>query len=116
MIRRVLVGMAILVLTLAACDLDSGGLSNAEKRTRKGARQAQREIREAERETRQQERGERTERRRDRREESREAAGTVEEEVNSNCTPGYSVCLPPAADYDCAGGTGDGPESMRRDP
>lgn len=28
----------------------------------------------------------------------------------SNCTPGYSPCLPPASDYDCAGGTGDGPE------
>jgi hypothetical protein len=28
----------------------------------------------------------------------------------SNCTPGYSPCLPPASDYDCLGGTGDGPE------
>jgi len=28
----------------------------------------------------------------------------------SNCTPGYSPCLPPASDYDCSGGTGDGPE------
>jgi hypothetical protein len=27
-----------------------------------------------------------------------------------NCTPGYSPCLPPASDYDCADGTGDGPE------
>jgi hypothetical protein len=27
----------------------------------------------------------------------------------SNCTPGYSPCLPPAPDYDCAGGSGDGP-------
>jgi resuscitation-promoting factor RpfB len=27
----------------------------------------------------------------------------------SNCTPGYSPCLPPASDYDCAGGSGDGP-------
>lgn len=26
------------------------------------------------------------------------------------CTPGYSDCLPPASDYDCWGGTGDGPE------
>ncbi|GAA1139731.1 hypothetical protein GCM10009606_19200 [Nocardioides aquiterrae] len=26
-----------------------------------------------------------------------------------NCTPGYSPCLPPAPDYDCAGGSGDGP-------
>jgi hypothetical protein len=26
------------------------------------------------------------------------------------CTPGYSPCLPPASDYDCAGGSGDGPK------
>lgn len=25
------------------------------------------------------------------------------------CTPGYSPCLPPASDYDCAGGSGNGP-------
>ena len=28
----------------------------------------------------------------------------------SNCTPGYSPCLAPASDYDCAGGSGDGPK------
>lgn len=27
----------------------------------------------------------------------------------ANCTPGYSPCLAPAYDYDCAGGSGDGP-------
>lgn len=26
-----------------------------------------------------------------------------------NCTPGYDPCLPPAADYDCRGGGGNGP-------
>jgi resuscitation-promoting factor RpfB len=26
-----------------------------------------------------------------------------------NCTPGYDPCLPPASDYDCAGGSGNGP-------
>jgi hypothetical protein len=26
-----------------------------------------------------------------------------------NCEPGYSPCLPPASDYDCAGGSGNGP-------
>jgi hypothetical protein len=26
-----------------------------------------------------------------------------------NCTPGYEPCLAPASDYDCAGGSGDGP-------
>jgi hypothetical protein len=28
----------------------------------------------------------------------------------SNCTPGYSPCLTPASDYDCSGGSGDGPQ------
>jgi beta-lactam-binding protein with PASTA domain len=28
----------------------------------------------------------------------------------SNCTPGYSPCLAPASDYDCRGGTGNGPK------
>lgn len=28
----------------------------------------------------------------------------------SNCTEGYSPCLAPASDYDCAGGSGDGPK------
>lgn len=27
----------------------------------------------------------------------------------NNCSDGYSPCLPPASDYDCAGGEGDGP-------
>ena len=27
----------------------------------------------------------------------------------SNCTPGYDPCLTPASDYDCAGGSGNGP-------
>jgi hypothetical protein len=27
----------------------------------------------------------------------------------SNCTSGYSPCLAPAYDYDCANGSGDGP-------
>lgn len=30
--------------------------------------------------------------------------------VSHSCTPGYTPCLPPASDYDCAGGSGDGPE------
>lgn len=28
----------------------------------------------------------------------------------SNCTSGYTPCLAPAPDYDCAGGSGDGPK------
>jgi resuscitation-promoting factor RpfB len=33
---------------------------------------------------------------------------------SSNCTPGYTPCLPPASDYDCRGGTGNGPEYTGR--
>jgi beta-lactam-binding protein with PASTA domain len=29
---------------------------------------------------------------------------------SANCTPGYTPCLPPAYDYDCRGGSGNGPE------
>jgi len=31
-------------------------------------------------------------------------------DASRNCTTGYSPCLPPASDYDCAGGTGNGPK------
>ena len=34
---------------------------------------------------------------------------TEPEVETENCTPGYSPCLPPAYDYDCAGGSGNGP-------
>ena len=37
---------------------------------------------------------------------------TVEAEEEApalNCTPGYDPCLPPAYDYDCQGGSGNGP-------
>lgn len=43
---------------------------------------------------------------------ARKAPPTPEPEAPSapaNCTPGYDPCLPPASDYDCIGGTGDGP-------
>jgi hypothetical protein len=30
------------------------------------------------------------------------------------CTPGYKPCLPPASDYDCIGGSGDGPKYTSR--
>ena len=32
-----------------------------------------------------------------------------EEDPALNCTPGYDPCLPPASDYDCQGGSGNGP-------
>jgi hypothetical protein len=31
------------------------------------------------------------------------------------CTPGYSICLRPLSDYDCANGGGDGPGYVRRE-
>lgn len=34
----------------------------------------------------------------------------IESFSGAGCTPGYSPCLPPASDYDCSGGSGDGPE------
>jgi resuscitation-promoting factor RpfB len=34
--------------------------------------------------------------------------------ASSNCTPGYSPCLSPAYDYDCKGGTGNGPKYTGR--
>ena len=33
-----------------------------------------------------------------------------EADPSRNCTPGYSPCLPPASDYDCAGNSGNGPK------
>jgi hypothetical protein len=42
-------------------------------------------------------------------EEEQEGEGTPPS-GGGNCTPGYDPCLPPASDYDCAGGEGDGPE------
>jgi peptidoglycan hydrolase-like protein with peptidoglycan-binding domain len=33
----------------------------------------------------------------------------IQPAISSDCTPGYDPCLPPAHDYDCAGGTGNGP-------
>lgn len=29
--------------------------------------------------------------------------------TGGDCTPGYSPCIPPGSDVDCAGGSGDGP-------
>ena len=29
--------------------------------------------------------------------------------ASSDCTPGYSPCIPPGSDVDCAGGSGNGP-------
>src|SRR5215217_9297400 len=41
---------------------------------------------------------------------SRSAAGKKTQSRPRNCTPGYSSCLTPASDYDCRGGSGNGPK------
>jgi hypothetical protein len=41
-------------------------------------------------------------------------AGGASAGGGGGCTPGYSPCLAPASDYDCEGGTGDGPEYTGR--
>jgi hypothetical protein len=41
--------------------------------------------------------------------EARAAGGGGGGGGGGNCTPGYSPCLPPASDYDCEGGSGNGP-------
>jgi hypothetical protein len=43
------------------------------------------------------------------RKETRKASRTPAPSDIPNCTPGYDPCLPPAYDYDCAGGPGNGP-------
>jgi micrococcal nuclease len=43
----------------------------------------------------------------------RSSKGVVAGSSSGNCTLGYSPCLPLATDYDCAGGSGDGPEYAR---
>jgi hypothetical protein len=41
---------------------------------------------------------------------SKRSTGGSTDSGRSNCTPGYSPCLPPASDYDCRGGSGNGPK------
>ena len=40
----------------------------------------------------------------------RSTGGSTDTGETSSCTPGYSPCLPPASDYDCRGGSGNGPK------
>lgn len=40
--------------------------------------------------------------------------GSASSSGGGDCTPGYSPCLQPASDYDCQGGTGDGPKYTGR--
>ena len=111
MADRVPIVLTATLLALPGCtELDGGsGLSRAERRAKREAREARQQLKEARREARREEREERRQRRQERREDRREAAAAEGDEP-SNCTAGYSPCLAPASDYDCAGGTGDGPE------
>jgi hypothetical protein len=40
-------------------------------------------------------------------------SGADEGGGGGKCTPGYRPCLPPASDYDCVGGGGDGPRYVQ---
>lgn len=84
-------------------------LSDAERSARGFARQLlvieKREVREREREERAAAKLVAREER-----EAREEAEAAEEEAAEECNPNYSSCLDPyASDYDCEGGSGDGP-------
>lgn len=128
--KKLVVVAAALVLLAAACDLETGGSGRGGSafggfggRTRRvDARQHRIEVRRDR--LRQQRRLARMERRRAARlaalrrerraEERREreqaaAAAPAPAPEPQSCTEGYDPCLPPAADYDCEGGTGDGP-------
>jgi hypothetical protein len=39
-----------------------------------------------------------------------DAAAHKKKNGKRHCTAGYKPCLHPASDYDCAGGSGDGPK------
>jgi hypothetical protein len=41
---------------------------------------------------------------------TQDAAAHKRANGKKHCTKGYKPCLHPASDYDCAGGTGDGPK------
>lgn len=128
--RKLIVWVAALVLLAAACELETGGsgrggsafggFGGTSKRT--DARQHRMEARRDR--LRQQRRLARIERRREarlaalrrerraqqrREQEQAAAAAPAPAPEPENCTDGYDPCLPPAADYDCEGGTGDGP-------
>ena len=107
MSKRVAAGIAILFLLVAACDLESAGLDNAEK----GARKELRKTRDARQDDRKKKRN--ASERRDRQSEQKKATSVTKDDPADDCTPGYGQCLPPAADYDCAGGSGNGPEYVR---
>lgn len=120
--------VAAVMLLAAACDVDTGrsGRGSAFKGFRGGGKRVTaREHRAEARRTRQrlqrrqamerrrearlaEQRRERREQRR-RRQEALAVAAPEPEPAAESCTDGYDPCLPPAADYDCEGGTGDGP-------
>jgi hypothetical protein len=122
--KLALIAAALLALG-AACEVETDGFgssgnafdSRAQARTDRRMERHLRRVREARLERRRQQqlaaarRRERlAELRRERREERRrEQALAAPEPEAESCTPGYDPCLVPASDYDCEGGSGDGP-------
>lgn len=95
----------------------SGHASSSQEKKREEARLAQAKAREQARlKAKEARRQQRLEVQKLRAEEAREAAeseaiAAEEEAAAESCDPNYSGCLnPSASDYDCEGGSGDGPE------
>lgn len=127
MARRLTRKLVIAVLALAfagatmgqdGCETDppSGGEEASEQNgaDREAAREKRRakKRRARERRERARERRERRERQRERRERRERSTPPPTEEARSDCHPSYKgACLDPgASDYDCEGGSGDGPK------
>lgn len=117
--------LSALVFTVAACgddvSTDDARESATEERDtaaeeRRRERQERRERAERRRERaaakrRQKQRRERREARAAAEQQAAEEQAAAEEPPAENCHPSYDPCLDPnASDYDCAGGSGDGPE------
>lgn len=125
--KRLAVVAAAVMLFGGACDLDtsgsgggrgygygsgarggngSGGFGDRAHRRLERQRQARLERQRRARLQRQRQARLAALRRERQRERERELAAAP---APSNCTDGYDPCLPPASDYDCEGGSGDGP-------
>lgn len=99
-----------LVIALGGCAVDSGLQTESlklrrELRVLKKAGRREQIKRQDRRKVRRQHRHDDKERH-----ETNDPPATAQNEDSQNCTSGYSPCLPPAPDYDCAGGSGDGPK------
>jgi hypothetical protein len=106
--RRIAILSAVVLLGLTACgDLDIGRQGDRAARQQRQERQQRRQEKkeEARKEAKREQRAKQKQRAKQNAADSQDAGEQQQEE----CTPGYSPCLVPASDYDCEGGSGDGP-------